>query len=213
MKITFTGVDAWTTRNDIERLLQDPRVELGILFSLNPQGRNRYPSVMVIRTLLEDFGPRMALHICGSEARQDVFSTIPMFWEMYSGVSRIQVNGNPHRHDIEELCGQYPEKQIITQHKPGNEALLTVRAPNHTVLIDASGGRGNLPREWQRPVTSKDVGFAGGLGPDTIREQLPRIRMVAQDPFWIDMENGVRTDDRFDVAKCQQVLETIRSMT
>ena len=51
-------------------------------------------------------------------------------------------------------------------------------------------------------------GYAGGLNPDTIGDALAAIAARVPDgqPYWIDMESGVRTDDRFDLDKCERVL-------
>ena len=34
-----------------------------------------------------------------------------------------------------------------------------------------------------------------------------------RDPYWIDMESGVRTDDKLDLAKVRRVLEQIATLT
>ncbi len=55
------------------------------------------------------------------------------------------------------------------------------------------------------------VGYAGGLKPSNIAQQLPLIAAAAGDgPYWIDMESGVRdADDRFDLGKCRAVCEAV----
>jgi hypothetical protein len=57
-----------------------------------------------------------------------------------------------------------------------------------TALFDTSGGAGVLPQEW--PVPAKDFwcGYAGGLGPFNVIEQVRKIETVCAKPFWIDME-------------------------
>ena len=55
------------------------------------------------------------------------------------------------------------------------------------------------------------LGFAGGIGPDNV---LDVIRDIGpRDPYWIDMESGVRTDDKLDLAKVRRVLEQIATLT
>jgi phosphoribosylanthranilate isomerase len=54
------------------------------------------------------------------------------------------------------------------------------------------------------------MGFAGGLGPDNIAELARYVTESMGDsdgPTWLDMESGVRTDDRLDLAKVRAVLE------
>ena len=42
--------------------------------------------------------------------------------------------------------------------------MLKVKAKNHSILVDGSGGRGISPDSWPLIETDKPVGFAGGLG-------------------------------------------------
>jgi len=121
-------------------------------------------------------------------------------------VQRIQVNGTVGVGELLAICHQYPKHTIITQATPANSGHCRSGLANHAMLVDGSGGRGVLPREWVRPATEQAVGFAGGLSPDTLLEQLPRIQAAACGKWWIDMENGVRdADDWFDVERVRSV--------
>jgi hypothetical protein len=53
------------------------------------------------------------------------------------------------------------------------------------------------------------VGAAGGLNPENIRANLDlmRERGYIRDGFWIDVESGVRTDDRWDWDKARAFIE------
>jgi hypothetical protein len=52
------------------------------------------------------------------------------------------------------------------------------------------------------------VGYAGGLGPETVAKVLPQLTQAT--PFWIDMESKIRNgDDRFDVGLCRRVCEAV----
>lgn len=79
-------------------------------------------------------------------------------------------------------------------------------------LHDLSHGAGVLPDAWPRPISDlKWTGYAGGLGPHNLAEQLPRIiEASGEAPTWIDMETHVRTDGRFDVSKVRECLEIVR---
>jgi hypothetical protein len=69
---------------------------------------------------------------------------------------------------------------VITQEHGANEGVsLALKAPNHQVLFDASGGRGIETSEWLPPLDGKICGFAGGLGPETLSRALPVIKQVA----------------------------------
>jgi phosphoribosylanthranilate isomerase len=69
-------------------------------------------------------------------------------------------------------------------------------------LFDRSGGL------WPpHPGGDRLVGYAGGIGPDNVADVLEQIG--ATGPYWIDMESGVRTDDRFDLGKCRRVCEAV----
>lgn len=194
--ITLTGADE---RTSIESLvmLADMGAEIGLLFSLSPEGRNRFPSLSWILEVADTLKDRVALHVCGSGARKLLFSG--HLCEVTGWVGRVQVNGRVSVGELECLLGALPGKTIITQHNAGNESLLGV-VGEHVVLVDGSGGRGLLPEEWCAPSTEKAVGFAGGLGPQTLWEELPKILLVAREGWWVDMEGKLRdADDWFDM--------------
>lgn len=116
-------------------------------------------------------------------------------------------------------------RQFIFQMDGRNDSLMQrIREQTDTLdivpLFDVSHGAGTLPTEW--PVAAyRDMGrtydapklyhgYAGGLGPDTIADQLPKIAAAAGDArFWIDMETRIRSNgDRvFDLEKVRAVLE------
>jgi len=79
------------------------------------------------------------------------------------------------------------------------------------VLFDSSGGRGLAPVSWPAPLPGTTCGYAGGLGPDTLTEQLPLIHTAANGRgYWIDMEGRLRTpEDRFDLDRARRCLEIV----
>lgn len=195
-RITLTGPDE---RTDVAALMtlvqQHPALEVGLLYSATPEGRNRYPSKPWIESVARILEGRCALHVCGGTARRQLQSgdlaSIVQF------TARVQVNGTLSAEEAEDLARKVPV--LITQHNAHNQALLNVQARNHEILIDASGGRGLRPEEWHVPDTPKAVGFAGGLGPDNLETELKRIALVARLGAWTDMENRLRVDDWFSV--------------
>lgn len=227
--VTLTGVDEST---DVWKLLdlseEFPFVEFGVLYSESQQGSGgRYPSFDFIHDLLRDTENskvNLALHICGSAVDKwiGLGSITPgnVHW-FASRFDRIQLNFNVQRKqiDFETLnirMRQYDKlvhTNIITQHNESNKGVWRlIDAPNHHVLFDASGGRGIETNEWPKPIPTKVCGYAGGLGPDNIIEQYDAIEKVANLPSWIDMEGKLRTDDKFDLEKCRQVLVAVQDI-
>jgi phosphoribosylanthranilate isomerase len=206
MKITFTGIDAKT---DLSELPYGP--EYGVLYSCSPEGRGRYPSrreIWQILRRLTDRGDEIALHVCGSAARQQLIAY--HLSDLTHYVQRIQVNGSIFPEDLKVICERYSDHTIITQHSIQNGELTQLALPNHAILVDGSGGRGVSPKEWRRPTTEKAVGFAGGLGPENVESEIVRIQAVANGDFWVDMEGKVRTEnDWLDVRRVQRVFESL----
>ena len=82
---------------------------------------------------------------------------------------------------------------------------------NAVPLFDISGGRGIVPKEW--PKQKGYCGYAGGLSPDNLQEQLEKIEKVVDDvPIWIDAETHLRSPDNsiLDLDKVRSFLEIAR---
>jgi len=141
--ITLTGADERTPLASLLHLINDPLVEIGLLYTVDSEGRNRYPSADWLETTARALHGRAAIHVCGKRARGLLMACdIPFIHH----APRIQVNGILSPDKVELICGLYPEHTIITQHHEGNATLVTdVRAPNHALLVDSSGGQGRRP--------------------------------------------------------------------
>ena len=172
----------------------------------------RYPSEPWIGATVAAYKEiDLALHICGSAARVKFKSGYYDPWMKY--VKRIQINGVVEINELVAICNTYSGHTIITQHSDRNADLIDVvlNYNNHSLLVDGSGGRGISPEKWKAPVTNKNVGFAGGMGPGEIAKNLVDIVPIAKNGFWIDMENKLRTNDKFDIEKIQQVIREVDS--
>jgi len=206
--VTLTGADERTDIEALVRLATDyPALEVGLLYTATPEGRNRYPSLPWLDGASQALSGRFALHVCGHAARAELLNGCAELLRVISRSRRVQVNGDVGHAELPLLAARVPE--LITQFQAARTDLREDSVANHSLLVDASGGRGISPAQWERPSTSKDVGYAGGLGPDNIRDQLPRIAAVAEGRYWIDMEGQLRTNDWFDLDKCQAVLSAI----
>ena len=80
-----------------------------------------------------------------------------------------------------------------------------------SILLDESGGKGiEAPFRMPSYLHNVHVGFAGGINPDNVVAKVQEITSLPHvNRFWIDMESGVRTNDRFDLDKVEQVCELV----
>ena len=90
----------------------------------------------------------------------------------------------------------------------GNEEFIAKCKKNAkiSVLFDSSGGKGRLLEKW--PNSIENCGYAGGLAPDNVKEQLCLINsLVGKNvPIWIDAESSLRGYDQFDLGKVEEFL-------
>ncbi len=218
-RCTFTGVDQFTNFSKLSKISEKyPYVEWGILYSESKSGKeNRYPTLDFIKKFFHDVSPKnnTALHICGAEAYRliDGKYDIMKICDFY----RIQLNVNNknkeiNRKKLKDLILNFSATDFILQMNESNRDICDEDFIAN-ILFDKSGGNGISPNEWPYYNYNKEMcGYAGGLGPDNISNEFEKIsKLCSNQSFWIDMENKVRTDDKFDLEKCVNVLEIIDS--
>jgi len=227
-RVTITGADDST---DIGQLVdwsgRFPFVEWGILISKSQEGSERFPS----RRWIDEFsdaarqhGMAVSAHLCGRWVRQLLageldWREVPMVVQL---AQRIQINTHadlhqwrpgPSRRNMLELGA----KVVIFQEDGLNAAaqwaaaLTELTASTGALLYDTSGGAGVLPGSWPEQSLTLPCGYAGGLGPDNVVEQIGKIEAVTTRPYWIDMERRVRVPDdtRLDEVAVFTVLEQV----
>lgn len=220
--VTITGADDDVDPSALEDLSREfPFVEWGILRSSKREGTPRYPSRKWVRGLGDKLS-RLSIHLCGEESRQAQLGLVDTWYDTYPTIfTRIQINGykladGPIGLKRASTKLVYGETFIL----PFNDEALALPVacdaavlPGGEVLFDPSGGRGVEPFRWAtapapvRGVVDVRMGYAGGIGPDNVVDVLRDIGPVR--PTWIDMESGVRTGDKFDLAKVRRVLEQV----
>lgn len=234
-KITMTGVDENTDLRRLAALSKiEPNVEWGFLYSPKQQGcPGRYPSIDFLKEAFSAL-PRtvkIALHVCGKGV-SDLFAGEPVVHALVDSLSarsgRLQLNFNHRKspvdlHSLAKFLSDHPSLPVITQIHDGNTdvqpelfKILGLTPKNHELLFDSSGGRGKVATSLEAPRYGIHCGYAGGIGPENIRERIAAINEVVGNlDTWIDMESSLRTledgTDRFDLQKCLAVIEAYYS--
>jgi hypothetical protein len=210
--VTFSGIDAEVRIAELVALSRDYPIEWGISLHPTLQGSRRYPLISDLPSILSD-KVDFSAHLCGSYGRDFMrgVQTEPTIQRALHCVRRIQVNTSsrgvePKR--VAEAAAQFAARGIL-------QCRSLDRFPEDTCvdwLFDRSRGRGRIPERWPVPPDcALFVGYSGGLGPDTVATAFPLIlsRHPRCVPFWLDMETGVSTDNRFDLKKCLRVCQMI----
>lgn len=234
--VTMTGADDAT---DPERLVDlwetYPFVEWGIL--VGSSSGQRFPSVEWIKRLVEARERtcnlmRLSLHVCGRFLREIAAGKSSLdeyLGPQLAAFQRVQLNWHGERQSPQvgenvlsafcKLDGFGWEPELIFQFDGVNDDLWRPAGRRFACsgLFDRSHGAGVVPGEW--PQCSSDIacGWAGGLGPDNLAAEIPRIdaKAWAALNYWIDMETKVRTDDgiEFDLARVSTCLEIAEPFT
>ena len=227
MKIRFatvTGADDKTSIDSMVRIRNRyPFVEWGILFSPKRIGESRYPSSEWLEKL-KDKGSsmRISAHICGVYSQEllttgicDALSTNTAI-DKVGAFYRVQLNFNSSKHTVSEkfyrnLRISAIHGTVILQYNDSNCELnseVISKGIGVSFLYDSSGGLGVLEKQWKPPVGNFFTGYAGGLTPDNLEEELKKIEAVVGDnEIWIDAETGLRTNDTLDLDKVLTYLQ------
>ena len=225
--VTITGADDEVDLAFLDDMMSKyPHVEWGILLSQTRKGTPRYPSDLWLARLTDTFYTKFdrsfSAHLCGSMCERlinegpEIYRTGELVEHSMPGFfTRLQLNSFP------EMCDKTDRiNAIASALRPGLiEIILPV--PNEKVemacqrtfldnvskLYDGSRGTGVEPSEWPQTDFPGYVGFAGGLDPDNIKRTLDVLCSRDDDRhFWLDLETGARTDDKFDTKKVEHIL-------
>lgn len=228
-QVTITGADDSIEPIELVDLTKRfPFVEWGILLSSSSMGKNRFPShkwlVELCRVWESTIHMTISFHVCGSWVRDICAGNwTPLFTnigETLNCAKRIQLNFHTYKHLLTENFVPTSLKrckdqdwQLIFQCDGVNDHLVSSARKdglNAVPLYDKSGGAGIVPSEWTVSTENVYSGYAGGLGPDNLANEIPKIVEAAQDnAYWIDMETKVRSnhDHQFDLKAVHSCLE------
>lgn len=230
--VTMTGPNDATDPLALAELSAEfPFVEWGILVSASQEGSARFPSRDWIHQLQRVAGVsqmNMCMHVCGRWVRKILIGEWEVPFDLEAGFQRMQLNFHDERVSyaapmLADLLQRLAVESVIFQidQTDGNKVMddALMRGVNAVPLFDTSGGAGILRESWPKPMTRGALGafvshgYAGGLGPQNLATELPKIAVAAGDvPYWIDMETRVRSHDDqvFDLAKVRACLEIAR---
>ena len=165
----------------------------------------------------------ISFHVCGSWVRDICAGNwMPLFTNIgktFDCAKRVQLNFHTYKHLLTEnfvsslkRC-KAQDSPLIFQCDGVNDRLVSSARRdglNVVPLYDKSGGAGIVPSEWPVSMAGVYSGYAGGLGPDNLAIEIPKIAEAAQDnAYWIDMETKVRSnhDHQFDLKAVHDCLE------
>lgn len=235
--VTITGADDSVHPFDLASLsFKYPFVEWGILLSRSNMGTVRFPSENWLKELFEIYERmkfsaqsnktpsfRLCGHLCGKWVREVCegnWCWIDELDNVESMFDRIQLNFHAYVHNIETKLSflegfkdvRNRNRKFIFQLDDVNNGILDIvqkAGIPASPLFDTSGGIGRLPEKW--PVARKGwCGYAGGLSPENLKEQMEKITEVAgEGPIWIDVETRVRSEDdsKFILSRVEDFLQ------
>ena len=181
---------------------------------------------------------RFALHLCGTysrnifekESHEYGYYAYLKLLELCAGFQRVQVNlhgdaFNPNdiqvrTHSLKTFIDDVECEKVILQHRTSWNKV-PMHHPKLEYLFDRSGGRGQVGfHHWPEvpvlvPNRMERVGYAGGIGPDTIDQAMNWLNFNYFTPgneqahVWFDMEGRIRTYGCLDLDKVQKVLDRI----
>jgi len=225
--IAITGADDAVDLSFLDDMMSKyPHVEWGILFSDKRKGQPRYPSdawlARLTDTFYTKFDTAFAAHLCGAmcdrliEQGSEIYKTGELIEHSVPKLfSRLQLNSFP------EHCDRTDKINMLASGLLSDGIEIILQVPNEKVemacqrtflenvsfLYDGSRGTGIAPSEWPEIRVPGYAGFAGGLSLDNLKVALDTLCARPGDGhFWLDLETGARTDDKFDMKKVERIL-------
>jgi len=218
----------------IKFLLKNPNIEVGACFMREKLElySPRYNWIMsVVKELPSTGSGKLTLHVGGDWAR-DIVKTGKLPRAMANIVDKanypiqVQLNiADRGRTYIEETD---PNKfaKLISSNAEQNKARFTLQyystsAPfiedllkvtdNFDVLYDGSFGHGKQAAQYQSLFPNQLQGYAGGLSPDNIADELSKINALQtiRVPIWVDAEGKLSDEKRntIDLDKAQKFID------
>ena len=229
--LTFTGVDSKTFLKDMLSIAQSygkAHVEFGVLVGSHTGESDHgiFPPLHVVRavkSLKRDYGMKIAIHLCGRYARMVMGDdgALDDVYDLCHGFSRVQVNlhgdsFNPGRiavasQAIKRFADTVECQRVILQHRSGWQHI-PVLHEKVEYLFDKSEGGGRVAfEEWPAPSPYlRRMGYARGIGPETIDKAIDFALAHPDSNLWFDMEGRIRYAGWLDLGAVDAVCETYK---
>lgn len=233
--VSITGADDSISPKELVELSKEfPFVEWAILLSKTQAGNKRFPSFEWMKELSSQADAlQLAGHLCGSWLRNLMATGDISFAEQLSlwpHFRRIQLNFHAQKTELSpealltlrNQTWKYRKSFIVQMDGVNNELYKRLNFAGVLAqgLFDLSHGTGVVPNEWPDVIPSMDPqayrGYAGGLSPSNLEDQLNKIEQAVGDTtIWVDMETHVRSnnDMQFDLDKVRKCLEIAKKWT
>ncbi len=205
--LSFVGIDSQT---DLQRLPH--ACELAVYLSLDDRG-SLYPSPQTISRIAKSLrGRRLAIHIRGYEARQQLLHN--QLADLLFDFDRIYIDGIVSEKELRRVLLLYPNKYIITEHHQDNDCLRFISAANHQIVVTSTYCETSLQQVWKTPVVDKPVGYRIRGQHLNIQMMVSQIAKQAKGYWWLEVSEALRTDeDRFDPEFAKAVFEQFSNIT
>lgn len=207
--IAFTGVDDVAALGGMQALSARYPIEWGILIDDEQTEKPLFLKQEARRACLAAGGLRFAAHVCGEQAVRIANAPDTVTVDL-TGFQRVQVN-----HSFSGSTQVHVDNTVWFGRKIGARSMLqcTQTFPDDARLdwlFDTSFGKGTAPSVWpEMRKAGPFCGFAGGINASNVANVLTAIGAEPGDQYWIDMESGIRTNDRLDLEKCEAVCKAV----
>ena len=229
--LTFAGIDRQTPMKELLSIAQSygkAHVEFSVLVDSHSGESDHgiFPPLHVVRavkSLQRDYGMQIAIHLCGRYSRmvmQDNGSPDELY-DLCNGFSRVQVNlhgdsFNPGRvavaaQAVKRFADTVGCQRVILQHR-SPWTPIPVYHEKVEYLFDRSEGGGRAAfEEWPAPspLLSR-MGYAEGIGPETIEKAIDFALAYPDSNLWFDMEGQIRYAGWLDLGAVEAVCETYK---
>ena len=191
--------------------------------------RNNWFGKLLTESLYMNPFPNLAVHVnmewCNDLCQGKIAPEIQNWLSLYHTngtpvIRRWQINIHGSKTEtfnadaIAKLLNNFHDNEFIFQYGASEYhrmQRLDKNAANFSLLYDTSGGAGKLTKNWRAPLFKEHPqGYAGGLSPENVVQNLDKISKVAgsRTDIWIDAEGKLKTPGTktFDINRAKQYI-------